>query len=193
LNLFFLFRFLLERWNEVFFSFLWNHRRLSGVETHSGIHLTRWILSMLLLLYLEGVHVGGRGGKRQYYCADCTDLREEVTYGSESKEAANNSSNVFGHLGRSILHDNLDVPLPSSIIVDYLYVTLLRHTRAIIHQTYMKLCPAQRIQLDASLRSQNFPHFFNRKVRAISDFSFVKWVNGKSSIICLKRLRQLNQ
>jgi hypothetical protein len=124
--------------------------------------------------YIKGVHVGGRGGKRQYYCADCTDLREVVTYESESKEAANKSSNVFGHLGRSILHDILDVPLPSSIIVDYLHVTLLRHTRAIIHQTYMKLRPAQRIQLDASLRSQNFPHFFNRKVRAISDFSFVK-------------------
>ena len=49
--IFFLFRFLLERWNEAFCSFLWNHRRLSSVETHSGIHLTRWILSMLLLLY----------------------------------------------------------------------------------------------------------------------------------------------
>lgn len=124
--------------------------------------------------YIKGVHVGGRGGKRQYYCADSTALRQAVAYEFESHEAANNSSNVFGHLGRSILHDILDVPLPNSIIIDYLHVTLLRHMRAIMQQTYMKLRPEQRTQLDTRLRSQSFPHFFNRKVRPISDLSFVK-------------------
>lgn len=47
----FLSRFLLERWREMFCSFLWDHWRLPGVETHSGIHLTCWILSLLLLLH----------------------------------------------------------------------------------------------------------------------------------------------
>lgn len=124
--------------------------------------------------YIKGVHVGGRGGKRQYYYADRAKLRNVVTYELESDEAERTSSNVFGHLGRSILHDILDVPLPTSIIVDYLHVTLLRHTRAILHQSYMSLTPFQRSQIDDRLRKQKFPNFFNRKVRALNDLSFIK-------------------
>jgi hypothetical protein len=124
--------------------------------------------------YIKGVHVGGRGGKRQYYCDVRLKLRNIIDYELESTRAAVSASNVYGHLGRSILHDLLDVPLPNSIIADYLHVTLLRHTRAIVQQTYSNLSPAQRITFDIGLRAQKFPHFFNRKVRAISDLSFVK-------------------
>jgi hypothetical protein len=124
--------------------------------------------------YTRGVHVGGRGGKRQYYCEARTIAREPITYELESKRAFMTSSNVYGHLGHSILHDLLDVPLPNSIIADYLHVTLLRHTRAIVQQTYSKLSLAQRVKFDIGLRVQKFPHSFNRKVRPVSDLSFVK-------------------
>lgn len=124
--------------------------------------------------YIEGVHVGGRHGKRQYYYQDDVQLRTAKTYELESIEAAETSKKVFGHLGRSILHDLLDIPLPYSIIADYLHVTLLRHTRGIIKQIYSNLSPSQRIEFDAGLREQKFPHFFNRKLRPVSDFSFVK-------------------
>ena len=124
--------------------------------------------------YIHGIHIGGRGGKRQYYPENLMRLREKKSYELESIRAAEASSNVHGHLGRSFLHDLLDVPLPNSIIVDYLHVSLLRHTRAIIQQIYAKLSPSERIKFDLGLRGQKFPHFFNRKLRAVCDFSFVK-------------------
>ncbi|CAF4978365.1 unnamed protein product, partial [Rotaria magnacalcarata] len=92
----------------------------------------------------------------------------------ESIRAVETSSNVYGHLGRSLLHDLLDVPLPNSIIVDYLHVSLLRHTRAIIQQVYAQLSPLERTKFDSGLRGQRFPHFFNRKLRAVCDLAFVK-------------------
>lgn len=124
--------------------------------------------------YIKGVHVGGRGGKWQYYYADRAKLRDASKYQLESIQAEQSSSNINGHLGLSILHNILDVPLPKSIIVDYLHVTLLRHARAIIHQSYLILTPGQRKQIDAQLLTQKFPNFFNRKVRAINDLSFIK-------------------
>lgn len=124
--------------------------------------------------YVHGIHIGGRGGKRQYYHENNIRLREMQTYELESIRAAETSSNVYGHLGRSLLHDLLDVPLPNSIIVDYLHVSLLRHTRAIVQQIYTKLSPLERMKFDTCLRIQKFPHFFNRKLRAVCDFSFVK-------------------
>ncbi len=124
--------------------------------------------------YIEGVHVGGRGGKRQYYYDDDILLRDIKNYESESIEAAETSSAVFGHFGRSILHDLLDIPLPYSIIADYLHVSLLRHTRGIVKQIYSSLSPSQRTEFDARLRAQNFPHFFNRKLRPVRDLSFIK-------------------
>jgi hypothetical protein len=124
--------------------------------------------------YIEGVHVGGRGGKRQYYYENGIRLRDVENYALESAKAAATSSKVFGHLGQSILHDLLDVPLPYSIIADYLHVSLLRHTRVIVQQIYSRLSPSERVGFDAALRAQKFPHFFNRKLRAVSDFSFIK-------------------
>lgn len=134
---------------------------------HTGYH-------SCFYCYIHGIHIGGRGGKRQYYLDHNIQLREKKTYESESIRAAETSSNVYGHLGRSLLHDLLDVPLPNSIIIDYLHVSLLRHTRAITQQIYAKLSPLQRKKFDTGLRGQKFPHFFNRKLRAVCDFSFVK-------------------
>ena len=124
--------------------------------------------------YIKGVHVGGRGGKRQYFYEDGIQLRDSKSYALESKEAAESSSKVFGHLGQSILHDLLDVPLLYSIIADYLHVTLLRHTKVIVQQIYSSLSSEERREFVIHLREQKFPHFFNRKLRAVSDFQFIK-------------------
>ncbi|CAF1466908.1 unnamed protein product [Rotaria magnacalcarata] len=133
--------------------------------------------------YIHDVHVGGRGGKRQYYHENNIKLRHEQRYELESIRAIESSNNIYGHLGRSLLHDLLDIPLPHSIIVDYLHVSLLRHTRCILQQIYAKLSPAKRIILDQRLRSQKFPHFFNRKIRAVSDFSFIKATELKNLLL----------
>ncbi|CAF3601711.1 unnamed protein product [Rotaria socialis] len=121
---------------------------------HTGYHCCFYC-------YIHGIHVGGRGGKRQYYFENRMQLRTKRTYELESIRAVETSSNVYGHLGRSLLHDLLDVPLPNSIIVDYLHVSLLRHTRAIIQQVYAQLSPLERTKFDSGLRGQRFPHFFN--------------------------------
>jgi len=44
----------------------------------------------------------------------------------------------------------------------------------ILTQIYSSLSASQRIELDASLCEQKFPHFFNRKLHAVSGFSFIK-------------------
>ncbi|CAF1295528.1 unnamed protein product [Rotaria sordida] len=158
---------------------------LDGISLCKSSKLTMWLLSgifielppdlryrrhnMILLSIWIGYsepkaseHIGGRGGKRQYYSENHIRLRDERRYELESIKAVKTSSNVYGHLGRSILHDLLDVPLPHSIIVDYLHVSLLRHTKSIVKQIYKNLSPLQRTKLDTCLRSQKFPHFFNR-------------------------------
>lgn len=52
--------------------------------------------------YVKGVHVGGRGGKRQYYYHDGWKSCDSITYERQSIQALNQSINVFGHLGHSI-------------------------------------------------------------------------------------------
>ncbi|CAF3190019.1 unnamed protein product, partial [Rotaria socialis] len=111
---------------------------------HTGYHCCFYC-------YIHGIHVGGRGGKRQYYFENRMQLRTKRTYELESIRAVETSSNVYGHLGRSLLHDLLDVPLPNSIIVDYLHVSLLRHTRAIIQQVYAQLSPLERTKFDSAV------------------------------------------
>ncbi|CAF1237536.1 unnamed protein product [Didymodactylos carnosus] len=101
-------------------------------------------------------------------------LRGTTSYLEESRKAERNRTNEFGHLGISILEEILDVPLPQAIIIDYLHITLLRHTKAIITELYALLKPAERQRLDISLKQQRFPHFFNRKMRTIKDLSYVK-------------------
>ncbi|CAF1205337.1 unnamed protein product [Adineta steineri] len=133
--------------------------------------------------YIHGIHVGGAGGKRQYFYEDGIQLRDPTTYALESIKAAETSKNVYGHLGRSILHDLLDVPLPYSIISDYLHCTLLRHTRVIVKQIYKSLSPQQRSRFDDQLRTQKFPHTFNRKLRPVSDFAFIKGTELKNLLL----------
>ncbi|CAF1278892.1 unnamed protein product [Rotaria sordida] len=144
-----------------------------------------------ILTEMQGLHVGGRGGKRQYYYEDGIQFRDSKSYVLESVKAAETSSNVFGHLGRSILHDLLDVPLPYSIISDYLHVSLLRHTRVIVKQIYSSLLPQERSEFDARLLAQKFPHFFNRKLRAVGDFSFINLLPHLLTYLAEERLAHI--
>ncbi|CAF1092675.1 unnamed protein product, partial [Didymodactylos carnosus] len=123
------------------------------------------------LCYIRGTHIMN---KRQYFFQQPLMLRGTTSYLEESRKAERNRTNEFGHLGTNILEEILDVPLPQAIIIDYLHVTLLRHTKAIVTELYALLKPAERQRLDISLKQQRFPHFFNRKMRAIKDLSYVK-------------------
>jgi hypothetical protein len=121
--------------------------------------------------YLRGVH---DGGKRQYRYESPIELRATDVYFKESCQAEQDGQPVFGHRGISPLHRILDIPLPQSIIIDYVHATLLGHGKTIISAIYAKLKPVQRSIVDLELKGQPFPHFFNRKIRPISDFGFVK-------------------
>src|SRR4051794_6167902 len=64
----------------------------------------------------HGIHIYN---KRQYYFEEVPCMRTIKSYLNESKEAETTGENVNGHLGMSIFHEILDVPLPHSIIMDY--------------------------------------------------------------------------
>ena len=113
----------------------------------------------------RGVHVGR---KRQYYFEEISTMRSVASYINESKEAEVHGENVNGHLGVSCFHEILDVPLPYSILIDYMHVSLLRHTRSVVLQIYQNLSPKSRVEIDNKLRFQKFPHSFNRKLRPIN-------------------------
>ncbi|CAF2156524.1 unnamed protein product [Rotaria magnacalcarata] len=115
---------------------------------------------------VSGIHTLN---KRQYHFEEVPIMRTVDTYMSESAEAEKTGENIHGHLGTSILHQILDVPLPQSIIMDYMHITLLRHARCVVLQLYASIKPKQRIELDNILRHQRFPHTFNRKMRGIKD------------------------
>ncbi|CAM4864583.1 unnamed protein product [Rotaria socialis] len=115
---------------------------------------------------VSGIHTLN---KRQYHFEEVPIMRTVDTYMSESTEAEKAGENIHGHLGTSILHQILDVPLPQSIIMDYMHITLLRHARCVVLQLYASIKPKQRIELDNILRHQRFPHTFNRKMRGIKD------------------------
>ncbi|CAF1294231.1 unnamed protein product [Didymodactylos carnosus] len=121
--------------------------------------------------YLKGEHIGN---KRQYYHQQQLVMRGTKQYSEESVKAEQKQTNIYGHLGKSILENLLDVPLPQAIIIDYLHVTLLGLAKTIILSIYHQLIPIQRTQLDEQLKQQQFPHFFNRKMRAVSNFAYVK-------------------
>ena len=117
----------------------------------------------------EGIHIGH---KRQHYFNDKPILRSVNEYSHYSKEAERLNKNIFGHLGISPLTPIFDIPLPRCIVLDYMHVSLLRHTRTVIQYVYRNyLKPKQRNELDKLFRHQPFPHFFNRKMRPVSDFS----------------------
>lgn len=122
---------------------------------------------------LVGIHVPHMH-KRQYYFNDMRKLRDEKTYLAQSMEAERRGTNVQGHLGMSILHQLLDTPLPQAILIDYLHVTLLRHSKAIFVDLYRRLRPRERDDLDKQLKIQPMPHYFNRRLRAFNELAYVK-------------------
>lgn len=123
--------------------------------------------------YVHGQHVGG---KRQYFYQRPIFLRSSRNYLHDSNEACRTKSRVSGHLGKSVVQDLLDVPLPDSIVIDYLHVTLLGHVKSIAVNIYNKLTPLQRSRFNDELKKQPFPHWFKRKFRPFNEFSNVKAV-----------------
>ena len=101
-------------------------------------------------------------------------LRNSTSYLQESIVANDNMANISGHLGVSVLQSILDIALPDSIIIDYLHVTLLGHAKGLILNLYRYITPGQRKKLDVKLNEQQFPHYFNRKMRKIEHFANVK-------------------
>ncbi|CAF3168686.1 unnamed protein product, partial [Rotaria sp. Silwood2] len=120
--------------------------------------------------FIQGKHVNK---KRQYYY-ESTNLRTPSQYLRFSNEAEITQSNVYGHLGNSIVNDILDVNFPNAIILDYLHVSLLGHGKLITLLIYQQLKPKQREQLNSEMNNQLFPNFFHRKLRSIDNFGFVK-------------------
>jgi hypothetical protein len=121
--------------------------------------------------YLRGEHING---KRQYKYEEPTVARSADAYFDESCLAEQSKTNVFGHIGVSVIQSVLDVRLPDAIIADYLHVALLGHAKALIINLYHSVKPADRQQLDKQFIEQPFPHFFNRKMKPIGNFAFVK-------------------
>ena len=122
---------------------------------------------------IRGEHVR-QASKRQYQYEVPFHYRTIKSFSINSKQAQLNNKNAFGHLGTSILDDILDIPLPHGLIVDYSHVSLLRHFRDIVKTISLSLAPAIRENVDISLGAQPFPHFFNRRLRGVADFSFIK-------------------
>ncbi|CAF4453987.1 unnamed protein product [Rotaria magnacalcarata] len=122
--------------------------------------------------YIRGVHIHH---KRQYYFKKELALRSAAEYALYSHEAEETKTNIYGHLGVSPLSVIIDVPLPRCLVINYMHVSLLRHTRTVIQYIYGKfLKPKQREELDEVFRNQPFPHFFNRKMRPVKEFSYCK-------------------
>ncbi len=133
---------------------------------HGGYHCCWYCFN-------KGYH-DRRCRKRQYPLLQNTKLRDSQSFYIHAKKAEDTGKKVFGHKGGSILDKILDVPLPISLICDYQHVTLLRHFRVMVKATSSSLDPHVRKHIDVKLRTQAFPHFFNRKMRGIEDFSYIK-------------------
>ncbi|CAF1478903.1 unnamed protein product [Rotaria sordida] len=131
--------------------------------------------------YKRGIHIDN---KRQYYFEKRLILRSTTEYAHYSREAERSNENIFGHLGVSPLSLILDIPLPRCLVIDYMHVSLLRHTRTVIQYLYQKyLRPKQRNELDELFRYQPFPHFFNRKMRPVKEFSYCKTVELRNMLL----------
>ncbi|CAM4744206.1 unnamed protein product [Rotaria magnacalcarata] len=123
--------------------------------------------------YTKGHHVQ-ECRKRQYSYTEMLNIRDPQSFGRNAEVAEARGLNVYGHIGKSILSDILDVPLPISVLCDYQHVSLLRHFRDVVKALSRSLLPKVRKTIDQKLRTQTFPHFFNRRMRGIEDFSFIK-------------------
>ncbi|CAF1206930.1 unnamed protein product [Rotaria magnacalcarata] len=183
---------LVDLWLEECFQQL-NDIKKKGISTRSGInykiivygltgdcpaiklatkHISHQGYLCCWFCYIHGIHVDN---KRQYYFEKKIILRSETEYEFYSKEAEKTKTNIYGHLGRSPFSVVFDIPLPRCIVIDYMHVSLLRHTHTIIQYLYQKILkPKQRDELDDLFRHQAFPHNFNRKMRCVKDFSYCK-------------------
>ena len=115
---------------------------------------------------IKGEHVIN---KRQYYYNENIPVRETIDFTVDSRRAQSLQANVNGRLGISMLDNILDLPLPKSIMADYLHTTLLGHGKTVCRYIYNKvMTPRERILLDKKIFIQNFLHFFNRAIRTIN-------------------------
>lgn len=127
------------------------------------------------LCFIRGIH-SKEARKRQYpYCLQIQQ-RTKDTFLIDGENAEKTSCNIFGHRGVSVLQEVIDIPLPYSVLIDFAHVTLLRHFRDVIRTISSSLSPAIREKIDVSLRTQQFPHTFNRKLRGTDELSFIKAV-----------------
>jgi hypothetical protein len=131
---------------------------------------------------IKGVHIR-KPRKRQYRYTPTINYRTVNSFYINSREAQQHNRKVCGHLGISILEDVLDIPLAYGIIIDYAHASLLRHFRDVTRMVSLSLPPAIRQKIDYSLRKQAFPHFFNRKMRGVKDFSFIKAIELKNLLL----------
>lgn len=115
---------------------------------------------------LRGDHVIS---KRQYYYDENIAIRETTDFALDSRRAQYFQKKVNGRFGISILEKVLDLPLPKSIVADYLHVTLLGHGKTILKYIYNKVMTSkERNLLDKKMLVQKFPHFFHRTIRTIN-------------------------
>ena len=129
--------------------------------------------------FLQGIH-DPTVRKRQYPYSSHVLQRTTISFQLNGERAERENRNIFGQLGTSVLAPIVDIRLPDCILIDYAHITLLRHFRDVVRTVYASLSPINRQQIDRSLREQQFPHYFNRKVRGINDLSFVKAVEMKN-------------
>jgi hypothetical protein len=115
---------------------------------------------------IQGEHVNN---KRQYYYNENIQVRNKFDFENDSRQAEYLRTSINGRHGVSILNSIVDISLPYSIITDYLHVTLLRHAKTICIYLYKDvLKPKERLELDKKMSIQQFPHFFNRKIRTLN-------------------------
>ena len=125
--------------------------------------------------YIKGVH-SKEAHNRQYPCCLQTQQRIQDTFLINGENVEKTSLNIFGHLGVSVLQEVIDISLPSLVLIDYAHVTLLRHFHDVLRTISSSLSPAIREKIDISLRTQQFPHTFGRKLRGIDELSYIKTV-----------------
>lgn len=127
--------------------------------------------------YVRGEHVNC---KRQYRYESSMKIRTSNNYAAESRAAQQQQVNIHGHLGISILEGIVDIPLPMSIIPDYLHISLLGHGKALLLKLYSHLKPEERMKIDIAFKEQPFPHFFHRKMKSIGNLGHVKATEVKN-------------
>lgn len=97
-----------------------------------------------------------RQNKRQYDSIPLR-LRSAEEFIHLSNLAEKTGERQFGHFGVSVVHDLLDIPLPYSIVIDYLHTTLLGHSKRIILALHNQLSPSDRLRLNRVISKQTFP------------------------------------